>query len=92
MQSKSTRVITPKRVTVTNGGAHLRGLGIVAPKKRRSGGEPLATICLILPARNWNLKPAAPRAISKAPVSPSNMIGKVEDRRHFLCLRAFFTD
>ena len=40
-----TRGITPKRVT--SGGAHLRGLapGLTAPKKRRSGGEPLATLC-----------------------------------------------
>ena len=42
-----TRFISPKRVT--SGGAHLRGLAPVryntAPKKRRSGGEPLATLC-----------------------------------------------
>ena len=36
--------ITSKCVTI--GGAHLRGLAVcnAAPKKRRSGGEPLATL------------------------------------------------
>ena len=40
-----TRGITPKRVT--SSGAHLCDLapGYTAPKKRRSGGEPLATLC-----------------------------------------------
>ena len=40
-----TRGITPKHVT--SGGAHPRSLapGNTAPKKRRSDGEPLATLC-----------------------------------------------
>ena len=40
-----TRRITPKRVTSCR--AHLRGLapGTTAPKKRRNGGESLATLC-----------------------------------------------
>ena len=45
-----TRGITP---SVTSGGVHLRDQreGNKAPKKRRSGGEPLATLCTIRPVR-----------------------------------------
>ena len=45
------RGITPKCVNigVTSGRAHLRGLGPwqAAPKKRDTGGEPLASLCRV---------------------------------------------
>ena len=56
--------ITPKRVT--SGWAHLRGLrlGNPAPKKDRSAGETLATLCSISPTRDSNRRPPAPIAMS----------------------------
>ena len=61
-----TRGITSKRVT--SGGAHLRDLapgpGNTASKHHRTGGQPLATLCLIWPARESNPRPLAPIAMS----------------------------
>ena len=60
-----TRGITPKRVTSV--GAHLCDLapGYTAPKERRSGGEPLATLCRFHRSGDWtpNL-PHRQRALS----------------------------
>ena len=59
-----THDITPKRVT--RGGIHLRYLaqGNAAPKKLRSDGEPLTTLCPILPARESKPRPSAPMSLT----------------------------
>ena len=58
-----TRCITPKRVTSFSGPIYaslrLRATQIFS-KKCRSGGEPLTTLCLIIPVRDLNLRPPAP--------------------------------
>ena len=59
-----TRGITLKRVT--SGVVHLRGYRQenTAPKKHRSGAEPLTTLCSIRPARESNQRPPASIAMS----------------------------
>ena len=57
-----TRWITPKRVTSWRGPSprHCARATQLLSKKCRSGGEPLATLCPIWPARDLNLRPPAP--------------------------------
>ena len=57
-----TRCITPKRVTSWRGPSshHCARATQLLSKKCRSGGEPLATLCPIWPARDLNLRPPAP--------------------------------
>ena len=57
-----TRCFTPKRVTSWRGPSprHCARATQLLSKKCRSGGEPLATLCLIWPARDLNLRPPAP--------------------------------
>ena len=57
-----TRWITPKRVTSLRDPSprHCDQATQLLSKKCRSGGEPLATLCLIWPARDVNLRPPAP--------------------------------
>ena len=57
-----TRCNTPKRVTSLWGPSprHCARATQLLSKKCRSGGEPLATLCPIWPARDLNLGPPAP--------------------------------
>ena len=57
-----TRCNTPKRVTSWRGPSprHCARATQLLSKKCRSGGEPLATLCPILPARDLNLRPHDP--------------------------------
>ena len=57
-----TRCSTPKRVTSLRGPSprHCARATQLLSKKCCSGGEPLAALCLIWPARDLNLKPPAP--------------------------------
>ena len=57
-----TRCNTPERVTSWRGPSprHCARATQLLSKKCRNGGEPLATLCPILPARDLNLRPPAP--------------------------------
>ena len=57
-----TRYITPKRATSLRGPfpRHCTRTTQLLSKKYRSGGEPLATLCLIWPTRDLNLRPPGP--------------------------------
>ena len=57
-----TRCITPKRVTSWQdpSSRHCARVTQLLLKKCRSDGEPLATLCPILPVRNLNLRLPAP--------------------------------
>ena len=61
-----TRCITSKRVTSWRDPSprHCAQATQLCSKKCRSGGEPLATLCPISPARDLNLEPTATNALS----------------------------
>ena len=60
-----THVITPKRATSGGPISMAQRLGNTAAKKRRSGDEPLTTLCLICPSRESNPRSPAPIEMCK---------------------------
>ena len=66
----------PKLVTSSGSISAAERLGNTAPKKRCSGGEPLATQCPIRSARELNPKPPAPTAMPLTSI-PTDLFGKI---------------
>ena len=81
-----TRCNTPRRVTSWRGPSpcHCARATQLLSKKCRNGGEPLATLCPIWPARDLNLRPPAPETNALPLDQLCNCIFQMWN---FLCLR-----